>query len=76
MKFLNVFYFYGSFLPSWIRTRIRIPNTDPDPLTQLNPDPIVIRIRIRNPERIYSDLVPKPQPGVAGKLGRYASNVN
>jgi hypothetical protein len=32
-------------LPSWIRSRIRIP--DPDPLTRLNPDPI--RIRIRNP---------------------------
>jgi hypothetical protein len=30
-----MFYFCGSFLPSWIR--IRIP--DPDPLTQLNPDP-------------------------------------
>jgi len=29
MKFLNFFYFSGSFLPSWIR--IRIPNTDPDP---------------------------------------------
>jgi hypothetical protein len=45
MKFLKYFYFYGSFLPSWIR--IWIPNTDPDPLTQLDPDPI--RIRIRNP---------------------------
>ncbi len=32
MKFLN---FCGSFLPSWIR----IPNTDPDPLIWLNPDP-------------------------------------
>ncbi len=32
-------------MPSWIR--IRILNTDPDPLTYLNPDPI--RIRIRNP---------------------------
>ncbi len=45
MKFLNFFYFCGSFFPSWIR--IGIPNTDPDPLTWLNPDPI--RIRIRNP---------------------------
>jgi hypothetical protein len=25
MKFLNVFYFCGSFLPSWIRIRIRNP---------------------------------------------------
>jgi hypothetical protein len=33
-------------LPSWIR--IRIPNTDPDPQTRLNPDPIRIRIRIHN----------------------------
>jgi hypothetical protein len=41
----KIFYFCGSFLPSWIR--IRIPNPDPDPLTRLNPDPI--RIRIRNP---------------------------
>jgi hypothetical protein len=41
MNFLQiVFYFCGSFLPSWIR----IP--DPDPQTRLNPDPI--RIRIRN----------------------------
>jgi hypothetical protein len=31
------------FSPSWIR--IRIPNTDPDPMTWLNPGPI----RIRNP---------------------------
>jgi hypothetical protein len=46
MKFLKYFfYFCGSFLPSWIR--IRNPNTDPDPLTRLNSDPI--RIRIRNP---------------------------
>jgi hypothetical protein len=43
--------FGGSFLPSWIR--IQIPNTDPDPKTQLNTDPIRIwirfRIRIHNP---------------------------
>jgi hypothetical protein len=32
-------------LPFWIR--IRIPNTDPDPQTRLNTDPI--RIRIHNP---------------------------
>ncbi len=31
------FSFCGSFLPSWIR--IRIPNTDPDPLARLNTDP-------------------------------------
>ena len=43
MNFKIIFYFFGSFLPSWIR--IRIPNTDPDPLTRLNPDPI----RTRNP---------------------------
>jgi hypothetical protein len=36
MKFLNFSYFCGSFLPSWIR--IRIPNTDPDPLTNRDPD--------------------------------------
>jgi hypothetical protein len=35
-------------LPSWIR--IQIPNTDPDPLARLNPDPIGIRIRTRNPD--------------------------
>ncbi len=46
MKLLNFFYFCGSFLPSWIR--IRIPNTDPDSLTWLNPGPI--RIWIRNPD--------------------------
>ncbi len=54
---LNKFsHFFGSFLPSWIRIGIRIPNTDlyPDPLTRLNPDPIRIRIRIRirNPAMI------------------------
>jgi hypothetical protein len=46
---MNFFSFCGSFLPSWIR--IRIPNTDPDPLARLNTDPIRIwiQIRIRNP---------------------------
>jgi hypothetical protein len=53
MKFLNFFYFYGSFLPSWIWIRIRILNTDPDPLTWLNPDPIGIRFRIRNPAQTW-----------------------
>jgi hypothetical protein len=45
MKFLFS-YFCGSFLPSWIRIWIRIPNMypDPDPLSCLNPDPIRIRI--------------------------------
>jgi len=47
VKFLNFFYFWGSFLPCWIR--FRIPNTGPDPLPRLNPDQIWIRIRIRNP---------------------------
>ncbi len=51
----NIQHFCGSFLPSWIR--IRIPNADPDPLTRLNPDPIGIRIRIRNPEYIYYFLL-------------------
>jgi hypothetical protein len=42
MKFLNFFYFCGSFLPSWIGIRFPIPDTDP--LThliesELNPDP-------------------------------------
>ncbi len=30
-------------MPFWIR--IRIPISDPDPLSRLNPDPIQIRIR-------------------------------
>ncbi len=46
---MNFFYFWGSFLPSWIRIRIRIQITDPDPMVRLNTDPI--RIRIRNPGR-------------------------
>jgi hypothetical protein len=48
---MNFFSCCGSFLPSWIRIRIRVPNTDPDPLARLNTDPIRIRIqiRIRNP---------------------------
>ncbi len=43
----------GSFLPSWIR--IRIPNTDPDPLAWLNTDPTRIRIRnhAQQPEDFY-----------------------
>ncbi len=28
---MNFFSFCGSFLPSWIRMRILIPKTDPDP---------------------------------------------
>jgi hypothetical protein len=52
---MNFFYFCGSFLPSWIR--IRIPNTDPDPLARLNTDPI--RIRIRNPA-FYTKYALKP----------------
>ncbi len=40
-------YFCGTFLPSWIR--IRIPNTDPDPLARMNTGTDPIRIRIRNP---------------------------
>jgi hypothetical protein len=49
IKISYFFYFCGLFLPSWIR--IRIPNTDPDPLTRLNTDPI--RIRIRNPTPVF-----------------------
>ncbi len=45
MNFYNLFYFCRSFLPSWIRNRIQIPNPDPGPLTRLNPDPIRIRIQ-------------------------------
>jgi hypothetical protein len=59
------FYFYGSFLPSWIR--IRIPNPDPDPLARLNPDPI----RIRNPAFFHPGsqigTVSIPGPGSAWK---------
>jgi hypothetical protein len=39
MKILGFFYFCGSFLPSWIRIRIRNLNADPDPATQINADP-------------------------------------
>ncbi len=39
IKFLNLFCFCGSILPSWIRIWIRIPNQNPHPLTWLNPDP-------------------------------------
>jgi hypothetical protein len=37
----GLFYFCGSFLPSWIRIRIRNLNADPDPdpATQINADP-------------------------------------
>ncbi len=49
------FYFCGSFLPSWIR--IRIPNTDPDPQTRLNTDPI----RIPDPD-------PQPCPKLVFRI--------
>jgi hypothetical protein len=61
----KIFYFSGSFLPSWIQMRIRIPNTDlePDQLSNWEPDPqpwsfllcwmtyvyALLRIRIRDP---------------------------
>ncbi len=38
-KFWTFFYFCGSFLPSWIRIRIRNMNADPDSATQINADP-------------------------------------
>ncbi len=43
MKFLNFFYFCGSFLPSWIRIRISNPDSDTDPRIWLNREPILIR---------------------------------
>jgi hypothetical protein len=39
MKILFFFYFCWSFLPSWIRIRIRNLNADPNPATQINADP-------------------------------------
>jgi hypothetical protein len=42
-NFKKMFYFCGSFMPSWIRIRI----SNPDPLTRLNSD--LIRLPIRNP---------------------------
>jgi hypothetical protein len=39
-NFITVFYFPGPFFPSWIRIRIKNPDTDPG--TLLNPDPIRI----------------------------------
>jgi hypothetical protein len=41
MKILDFFCFCGSFLPSWIRIRIRNLNADPDLdlATQINADP-------------------------------------
>jgi hypothetical protein len=58
MKFRNFIYYWGSFLPSWIR----IPNTDPDPLTLMNQD--LTLIRTRNPELFTSFFI----PGDAGVL--------
>jgi hypothetical protein len=39
MKILSFFSFFGSFLPSWIRIRIRNLYPDPDPASQINADP-------------------------------------
>jgi hypothetical protein len=39
MKFWTFFNFCRSFLPSWIRIRIRNLNADPAPATQTNADP-------------------------------------
>jgi hypothetical protein len=43
-----IVYFCGSILPSWIRVRIRIPDTDPgpDPLSRLGPDPGWVRVPV------------------------------
>ncbi len=38
-KFCPFFNFFGSFLPSWIRIRIRNLYADPDPAAQINADP-------------------------------------
>jgi hypothetical protein len=65
---MNFFYFCGSFLPSWIRIRIRIPNTDPDPLARLNTDPI----RIRNPGFGYTeDLAVNYRPLTSNCFGAH-----
>ncbi len=45
MKFIDCFYFSGSFLLSWIR----IANPDTDPGTPLNPDP--------DPQHSFFDLL-------------------
>jgi hypothetical protein len=37
MKFISFSFLGGQFWPAGFL--IRIPNSDPDPLTQLNPDP-------------------------------------
>ncbi len=57
--FINVFYVYGSFLPSWIwrqccgRIRIQIVNPNPDRIQE--PHYIRIRIRIR-PQQLPGKL--------------------
>ncbi len=69
---MNFFSFCGSFLPSWIRIRIQIPNTypDPDPLAWLYTDPIRIQIRIRNPALKFADgIFTKIRPVLVGNLG-------
>jgi hypothetical protein len=38
-KIRPFFYFFGSFLPSWIRIQIRNLYADPDPAAQINADP-------------------------------------
>jgi hypothetical protein len=50
------FYFCGPFLPSWIWIRIPNMDSDPDPMTRFNPDPI--RIGIRNPDSKTYQLPP------------------
>ncbi len=38
-KFCPFFYFFGSFLPSWIRISNLYADPDPDPAAQINADP-------------------------------------
>jgi hypothetical protein len=47
----------SSFLPAWFQMRIN--NPEPDPQTRLNPDPNLIRIRIRRTgenHKMFMDL--------------------
>jgi len=69
MKILYFFYFCGSFLPSWIRVRIRTLNADPDPATQINADPDPDPQPCNTIKALVGDPDPQNDPHVFGPPG-------
>jgi hypothetical protein len=79
MKFLNLLYFSGSFLPSWIRIRIPYPDTDrPTNLTEsgYNPDPSLGAETLPEKEVVLISGNRKSKSGVTLPAGEYESRAS